>query len=428
MKEPVTSKDIQSLTGKVAALTRFIFKAIDRCASFLKALKGSKKYITWTDEYAEVFKNLKDYMNKAILLSKPEVGDTLIIYLSVSASTVSSVLIRNDGNVERPVYYASKALQDAETRYSNIKKLALALVMSARKLRPYFQAHSIIVLTNHPLRQILQSPDTSERMIKWAITLGEFDISYQPKPVEKGQAMADFIVDFTYPVAIVSTPKEVGSGAGLVLTTPDKVAMEYALRFKFKASNNEAEYEAFLAGLRLAKHLGVKRIDIFSDSQLVVNQVTNNFDANDSSMATYLAQTQLLLKHLHYQITQIPQAANSHADALAHLASTVEDKIGRKIQVELLAASSTMVAEVCNLQQGDSWITPIYRFLAHGTLPNDKVQAKQIRYKATHYLIINDQLYKWGFNLPYLRCLTPVEAETVIREIHRGVCEDHAGS
>ncbi|KAM2614334.1 hypothetical protein TB2_028972 [Malus domestica] len=158
-------------------------------------------------------------------------------------------------------------------------------------------------------------------MIKWAIALGEFDTSYQPKPAEKGQAVADFIADFTYPVAIVSTPKEAGCGAGLVLTTLDKVAMEYAFCFKFKVSNNEAEYEAILAGLRLAKHLGVKRIDIFSDSQLVINQVTSNFDAKDSSMAAYLAQTQLLLKHFHYQITQIPRAANSHADALARLAS-----------------------------------------------------------------------------------------------------------
>ncbi|KAM2451051.1 hypothetical protein COP1_008593 [Malus domestica] len=138
MKEPLTLKDIQSLIGKVAALTRFISKAIDRCAHFFKAFKGSKKYITWTDECAEAFKNLKDYMSKASLLFKPEVGDTLIIYLSVSTSAVSSVLIRKDGNVEMPVYYASKALQDAETRYSNIGKLALALVMSARKLRPYF--------------------------------------------------------------------------------------------------------------------------------------------------------------------------------------------------------------------------------------------------------------------------------------------------
>ncbi|XP_068319798.1 uncharacterized protein [Pyrus communis] len=165
-------------------------------------------------------------------------------------------------------------------------------------------------------------------MIKWAIALGEFDIFYHPKPVENGQAIADFIAEFTYPVDISLTPEAVassspeaqkveptlpvwtiyvdgssnqqGCGAGLVLTTPDKVAMEYALRFKFKASNNEVEYEALLAGLRLAKHLGVKQINIFNDSQLVVNQVTNNFDAKDNSMAAYLAQTQLLLKHFHY--------------------------------------------------------------------------------------------------------------------------------
>ncbi|KAM1198544.1 hypothetical protein ACFX2G_010086 [Malus domestica] len=145
-------------------------------------------------------------------------------------------------------------------------------------------------------------------------------------------------------------------------------------------------------------------------------------------MASYLAQTQLLLKHFHYHITQIPRAANSHVNALARFASAVEDRIGRKIQVELLAAPSTMAVEAYNLQQGDSWITPIYKFLTHGTLPNVKFQAKQIRYKDTRYLIINDQLYKRDFNLPYLRCLTPAEAEIVIREIHEGVCEDHAVS
>ncbi|KAM2403587.1 hypothetical protein ACFX1X_031329 [Malus domestica] len=116
MKEPVTSKDIQNLTGKVAALTRFISKATDRYAPFFKALKGNKKYITWTEECAKAFRNLKEYMSKAHLLSKPEVGDTLIIYLSVLASAVSYVLIRKDSGVKRLVYYANKALQDAETR------------------------------------------------------------------------------------------------------------------------------------------------------------------------------------------------------------------------------------------------------------------------------------------------------------------------
>ncbi|KAM1110599.1 hypothetical protein ACFX19_009976 [Malus domestica] len=151
VKSKHVDQHITNLSETFNILKRFISKATDRCAPFFKAFKESKKYIAWTDECVEAFKNLKDYMSKASLLSKPEVGDTLIIYLSVSASAVSYVLIRNDGNVERPVYYASKTLQDAETRYSNIEKLALALVMSARKLHPYFQAHSIIVLTNHPI-------------------------------------------------------------------------------------------------------------------------------------------------------------------------------------------------------------------------------------------------------------------------------------
>ncbi|KAM1074110.1 hypothetical protein ACFX2B_018899 [Malus domestica] len=131
VKSKHADQHITNLFDTFTILKRFIFKATDRYAPFFKALKGSKKYIAWTDECAEAFKNLKDYMSKGPMLSKPEVGDTLIIYLSVSASAVSSVLIQKDGNVERPVYYASKALQDVETRYSNIEKLALALVMAA---------------------------------------------------------------------------------------------------------------------------------------------------------------------------------------------------------------------------------------------------------------------------------------------------------
>ncbi|CAL8175329.1 unnamed protein product [Prunus armeniaca] len=176
MTIPRTIEDIQSLTGRVAALTRFISKATDRCAPFFKALKGSKRSITWTAECDKAFNELKAYMGRAPLLSTPEPGDTLMIYLSVSATAVSSVLIQT----EHPVHYVSKAFQDAEVRYSDIEKLAFALVVSARRLRPYFQAYTIHVLTNQPLRQVLQKPETSGRLVKWAIELGEFDIHYKP--------------------------------------------------------------------------------------------------------------------------------------------------------------------------------------------------------------------------------------------------------
>ncbi|VVA35878.1 PREDICTED: Retrovirus-related Pol poly from transposon, partial [Prunus dulcis] len=143
MTIPKTVKDIQSLTGRVVALTRFISKATDRCAPFFKALKGSKRSITWTAECDIAFSELKEYMGRAPSLSTPEHGHILVIYLSVSVSAVSSVLIRSRDNAEHPVHYVSKALQDAEVRYPDIKKLAFALVVSARRHRPYFQAHTI---------------------------------------------------------------------------------------------------------------------------------------------------------------------------------------------------------------------------------------------------------------------------------------------
>ncbi|XP_021833172.1 uncharacterized protein K02A2.6-like [Prunus avium] len=116
MEVPKTQKDIQSLTGRVAALTRFISKATDKCGPFFKALKGGKHHIEWTAECDKAFQDLKDYMGRAPLLSKHLPGEILSLYLSVSNTAVSSVLIRIPERAELPIFYVSKALQGAESR------------------------------------------------------------------------------------------------------------------------------------------------------------------------------------------------------------------------------------------------------------------------------------------------------------------------
>ncbi|CAL8153011.1 unnamed protein product [Prunus armeniaca] len=141
-------------------------------------------------------------MSRAPLLSTPEPGDIFTIYFSISTTAVSSVLIRPHEGAEHPVHNVSKALQDAEARYPDIEKLAFTLVVSARRLVPYFQAHTVHALTNQPLRQVLQKPETSGRLVKWTIELGEFDIHYKPRLATKGQAIADFIFEFTKPQAL----------------------------------------------------------------------------------------------------------------------------------------------------------------------------------------------------------------------------------
>ena len=196
MQSPNKTKKVQSLTGRVAALNRFISKATDKCLPFFDSLKGNKRFL-WDDKCKQVFRALKEYLGKPPLLSKPVEGEPLFLYLAVSEYAVSGALIREEEKVQWPVYYISKWLIDAETRYLGMEKLALALVIASRKLRSYFNSHTISVLTKYSLRQVFQKSDALGHLLKWAIELSQFNIEFMLWPTIKEQALADFIAEFT---------------------------------------------------------------------------------------------------------------------------------------------------------------------------------------------------------------------------------------
>ncbi len=118
-----------------------------------------------------------------------------MLYLAVAEKALSSVLIKEEGAVQWPVYYVSKYLRGAEIRYPLLQKAIYALVLASRRLRPYFQAHPIIVRSNLPLRDVMKRVDHSGRLSKWCIELGEYDITYEPRKAIKAQALADFIAE-----------------------------------------------------------------------------------------------------------------------------------------------------------------------------------------------------------------------------------------
>jgi hypothetical protein len=148
MQAPRTTKQLQQLTGRIAALNRFISRSTDKCLPFFKILR---KAFVWNNECEVAFGHLKEYLTNPPLLSSPEEGEILYLYLAVSPSAVSSVLVREESGLQKPVYFTSRALHGAEERYPRIEKLAFALITSARRLRPYFQTHAIRVLTEYPL-------------------------------------------------------------------------------------------------------------------------------------------------------------------------------------------------------------------------------------------------------------------------------------
>ena len=141
---------------------------------------------------------MKAYLFTPPLLSPSQPGEELFLYLAVSSVVVNAALIREEERMQKPVYYASRALCKAEERYPPMEKLAFALVTAARKLKMYFQSHMVIVLTDKPLRRAMSNPDAAGRLALWAIELSEFDIQYRPRTAIKGQVVADFIAKFTH--------------------------------------------------------------------------------------------------------------------------------------------------------------------------------------------------------------------------------------
>ena len=152
MKPPQNVKEVQSLTGQVAALNRFVSKTTDKCLPFFRVLK---KTFEWMDNCQRAFQDLKAYLTTAPLLSPSVLGEELYLYLAITPHAVSSVLVREEGRVQKLVYYTNRALRGAEARYLQIEKLAFALITASRKLRHYFQAHIINVMTDHPLKKAM---------------------------------------------------------------------------------------------------------------------------------------------------------------------------------------------------------------------------------------------------------------------------------
>ena len=128
----------------------------------------------------KAFEDLKKYLSSPPLLSPSMLGEELYLYIAVSQAAVSATLVRDEGGSQRPVYFISRAFRGAEERYPRMEKLAFALITAAQKLKPYFQAHTIVVLTDQPLKKAMNSPEVVGRMALWAIELNEFDVQYRP--------------------------------------------------------------------------------------------------------------------------------------------------------------------------------------------------------------------------------------------------------
>ena len=174
--------------------------------------------------------------------------------------------------------------------------------MTARRLSHYFQEHQIMVDNDAPISNILNNPEATGRVALWGIELSPLDIVYERRKAIKSQVLPEFLVHWmdlqlpdnpdmtqSWTMHFDGSKREAGAGAWVILTSPQGDNMKYVLRMKFRPSNNEAEYEARIHGMRMAKICGAARLDIYGDSNLVVQQMMNKCDAHAANMIAYRA-------------------------------------------------------------------------------------------------------------------------------------------
>ena len=306
----------------------------------------------------------------------------------------------------------------------------------------------------YPIQAMFQKSNFIGWISKRGVKIGALNMKYLPRTAIKGQILVDFVAEFTsasrhgesstsafqrdslensrwWRIYVDGAFNSKRAGTGVVIITPNDMVIEQSIRFNFKASNNEAENEAVLAGLYSAKTLGAENLIIHCDSLLIASQINGEYMARDKRMAAYLLKVQQTINHFNMvRVEQIGRNLNSHADALATLASILSTDFKQFIPIETLATPniSLPACHIHTITVDPCWMDPYVLYLKEGIMPEQRKEAEVVRRKATRFWLSKDsKLYRRSFSGPYLLCVHPEVVEDLLYEIHEGICGSHTG-
>ena len=459
--KPECLRDVQKLAGRVAALSRFIPRLGEKAIPLYKLLRKNPGF-EWTKEADDALAQLKAVLATSPLLAAPTPNEPMLMYIAATNRVVSTVLVverpeeGRERPVQHPVYYLSEVLTESKQRYPQYQKLAYAVFRATRRLPHYFQQHQIRVISDTPLKDIIRNRDATGRIAKWAVEIGIHNIKYDPRHAVKSQALADFLVDwieaqqperpapFQYWQMYFDGSKNAdGAGGGIVLSSPHGDKLRYALRIDFTpCTNNVAEYEALLHGMRAAKEMGVSRLKCYGDSDLVAGQVTGTCDANAPNMIAYRrAVDQVGASFAGYSVEWVDRRKNEEADALSRIGSSnqapppgvffdVIDKpsVSPPKEIDIAVPPAPDPQLVAVVGETHDWTAPYIAYLEHGTLPKDETEARMIVRRCKSFVMIEGELFRRSTTGIFQRCVSPEEGQKILYDIHAGDCGHHAGA
>ncbi|XP_059639695.1 uncharacterized protein LOC132282083 [Cornus florida] len=326
----------------------------------------------------------------------------LLLYFTSTDKFIGALLAQTVDGQERPVYYLSRLVREAEAPYSAIERHCLALFFATQKFRHYFMAHHIHLITKcDPYRHVLSKPIILGKASRWLLALSEFDITcYAPQGI-KSQALAYLLV----------------WRGRHVLTSPTQ-QVTAAVKLAFRCSNNEAEYETLILSLLAVLDKGISRLCVCGDSKLVVKQVTDEYAISEPSFTSYRTIIQkLLMRFSSVHFLHVPRSNNKYPDALATLASklTITDDMTEIRITKRIGPVTIAELFLAQIVSDNDWRAPIISQLKQrtGSLPLTQLKSFQL---------LQGLLY---FHLPcgmLARCLGPRDAEAALIPTHEQHC------
>ncbi|XP_055824935.1 uncharacterized protein LOC129893428 [Solanum dulcamara] len=434
MPEPRNIHELKSFQGKLAYLRRSISNLAGRCRPFRHLMKKGSPF-KWDQTCSNAFESIKVYLVKPSVLAATIPGKPLILYIAAQERSVGALLAQeNSEGKENSLYYLSRMMISNELNYLPIKKLCLALVFSIQKMKHYFQAHIVrLVSRENPIKFVISKPVLSDRLSRWYLQFQKFEIVYIPQKTVKGQRLVDFLADHPIPddweltderfdenamVIKVLLPWKMyfdrathrgGAGAGVVFVTSQEKVLPFSFTLKQCCSNNVDEYQALIHRLEMAVDMKQLQLQVFGDSQL--------------KLIGWLGD--VTLQH-------VPRKKNKKADALAALASTLtlpdhkqvtiyqkwvvpqpnEDEYVENKLEHLIAVSEAAK---------EYWQQPIIDYLCYGILPKNLKRRTDIRRREPRFLYYKNTLHRRSFEGVLLQCLGEGEAVKALQKLKHSI-------